>query len=203
YSKSLQNKLNEGWEILLRNQFHDIIPGTSIRETNEDSAAEYAEAEQMINQTQKDLLSTILLTEQKNKITVFNNEPWFRDEIITVPTNERNVNGVWEDKNGNELTSCKSGDQWKVWVNNIPSMGTKGLYFKTSKRTIDDKKETSDISNGIKTKKYDIKWNEYGQLTKIYDITSKRDILSSNSKGNVLQVFEDKPMAFDAWDIDI
>jgi len=37
--------LREGWRILLRNQFHDIIPGSSIPEVYEDSRVEYAEAE--------------------------------------------------------------------------------------------------------------------------------------------------------------
>ncbi|WP_338044721.1 hypothetical protein [Paenibacillus periandrae] len=39
--------LAEGWKIILRNQFHDIIPGSSIREVYEDSKEEYAEALQL------------------------------------------------------------------------------------------------------------------------------------------------------------
>ena len=30
--------LQEGWEILMRNQFHDILPGSSIRQVYEDSS---------------------------------------------------------------------------------------------------------------------------------------------------------------------
>ena len=33
--------LQEYWEILMRNQFHDILPGSSIREVYEDSKREY------------------------------------------------------------------------------------------------------------------------------------------------------------------
>src|SRR5690606_20541943 len=42
-----RNALYEGWQILLRNQFHDIIPGSSIAEVYEDSRAEYEEAERI------------------------------------------------------------------------------------------------------------------------------------------------------------
>ncbi len=33
--------LNEGWEVILRNQFHDILPGSSIKEVYDDSKEEY------------------------------------------------------------------------------------------------------------------------------------------------------------------
>lgn len=39
-----KEQLDEGWRIILRNQFHDIIPGSSIREVYEDSRAEYERA---------------------------------------------------------------------------------------------------------------------------------------------------------------
>ena len=39
--------LQEGWEILMRNQFHDILPGSSIRQVYEDSKREYARLSQL------------------------------------------------------------------------------------------------------------------------------------------------------------
>ncbi|SDC67784.1 alpha-mannosidase [Paenibacillus sp. UNCCL117] len=45
-----QAALYAGWKIILRNQFHDIIPGSSIREVYEDSREEYAEAELIARQ---------------------------------------------------------------------------------------------------------------------------------------------------------
>jgi alpha-mannosidase len=44
WSSYPQDKLYEAWKIILRNQFHDIIPGSSIREVYEDSRMEYDEA---------------------------------------------------------------------------------------------------------------------------------------------------------------
>lgn len=54
---------------------------------------------------------------------------------------------------------------------------------------------------GIENQFYQITWNELGQLTSIFDKQNKREVLKG--KGNVFQLFEDKPMDFDAWDIDI
>ncbi|WP_168121208.1 alpha-mannosidase [Paenibacillus sp. HB172176] len=45
--KGPSQSLQEAWKIVLRNQFHDIIPGSSIREVYEDCRVEYAEAERL------------------------------------------------------------------------------------------------------------------------------------------------------------
>lgn len=36
-----KQKINDGWEVIMRNQFHDILPGSSIKEVYDDSKAEY------------------------------------------------------------------------------------------------------------------------------------------------------------------
>ena len=55
----------------------------------------------------------------------------------------------------------------------------------------------------LTTPHYEIEWNESGQLVRIYDLDHRRNVLAPNAIGNVLQVFEDKPLNFEAWDIDI
>jgi len=40
--------LNHAWELLLRNQFHDVLPGTSIAPVYADAHAEYASAEEAV-----------------------------------------------------------------------------------------------------------------------------------------------------------
>lgn len=41
-------RLRDVWEIVLRNQFHDVLPGTSIREVYDDVLREYARAEEIV-----------------------------------------------------------------------------------------------------------------------------------------------------------
>ncbi|WP_277408050.1 glycoside hydrolase family 38 C-terminal domain-containing protein [Lacrimispora xylanisolvens] len=61
---------------------------------------------------------------------------------------------------------------------------------------------TLDSSRQAETRYYRVAWNEWGQLTEIYDKEAGRDILSKGKRGNVLQVFEDKPRCFDAWELE-
>ena len=44
----LSERLRAAWEIVLRNQFHDVLPGTSINPVYSDVIAEYAEAEKIV-----------------------------------------------------------------------------------------------------------------------------------------------------------
>ncbi|HEV3155537.1 MAG TPA: glycoside hydrolase family 38 C-terminal domain-containing protein [Candidatus Baltobacteraceae bacterium] len=46
--EQLQARLRAVWEVVLRNQFHDVIPGTSIEPVYDDVSAEYAQAEDVV-----------------------------------------------------------------------------------------------------------------------------------------------------------
>ncbi len=44
----LRKRLHDAWEIVLRNQFHDVLPGTSIPAVSADALDEYAAAEEIV-----------------------------------------------------------------------------------------------------------------------------------------------------------
>jgi alpha-mannosidase len=49
--ENLSNGLRDAWQIVLRNQFHDVLPGTSIRDVYEDVVGEYARANEHVDRT--------------------------------------------------------------------------------------------------------------------------------------------------------
>jgi alpha-mannosidase len=40
-------------------------------------------------------------------------------------------------------------------------------------------------------------------ITRLYDKEEERDALVPGQRGNLMRMYEDKPMYFDDWDIDI
>lgn len=66
-----QEPIYEAWKIIMRHQFHDVIPGSSIHEVYQDSRAEYAEAENLLTQVWQDSMAA-LTKEQENAYTVVN-----------------------------------------------------------------------------------------------------------------------------------
>lgn len=187
--------LLKGWKTILRNQFHDIIPGSSITEVYEDAKIEYKEAEELALAAKESL---DLAKESENTWTVINNANWDRCEIIEIETE---LEGNFYDGD-NKLEAQRENNKYLVKVENIPATGFKVITLKTE--GINNEVSAFNYSNGgIDTPIYSIKWNEVGQLTSIFDKENNREVLAKNQRGNVFQMFEDKPMAHEAWDIDI
>ncbi|MGP4038614.1 alpha-mannosidase [Gracilibacillus sp. D59] len=194
-----QTKLHDSWKIVLRNQFHDIIPGSSIREVYEDSYQEYRDAYQLAKESY-DQASTRLVETQSDCYTVMNSSSFTRNDLVEIANQAEELQ--WYDAQGEKLESQKTQDgSWVVKVNDVPALGSKSIYAKRHK----DASSTVFAYSGdtISTPLLEIAWNENGQLTKIVDKKAKRDVLPAQAKANTFQVFEDKPMQFDAWDIDI
>lgn len=48
-----------------------------------------------------------------------------------------------------------------------------------------------------------VELNSAGDITRVFDKKSNREVLSPNTIGNQFQAFEDRPKSWDAWDVDI
>lgn len=69
-----QKELEELWEIVLRNQFHDILPGSSILEVYEDSRKEYEHVLSLTEQLTGEILGAVAnnIDARENDIVLFN-----------------------------------------------------------------------------------------------------------------------------------
>ncbi|MBD1383263.1 alpha-mannosidase [Metabacillus arenae] len=197
-----QEKINEGWKIILRNQFHDIIPGSSIKEVYEDSKLEYAEAELIGLEAWTAAAQSLVNNQDHLRYTVFHSAPWKHPGVVRIPVQKGSESGYWTTSKGQILRSQRSGEDWIIQMEELPSMGLMNLTY-TPEQDQSQAIPFSATSSGVSTPYYDIEWNEKGQLTKIYDKEAKRQVLAEGTQGNMLQVFEDKPIRYEAWDIEI
>ncbi|MEI7025710.1 alpha-mannosidase [Paenibacillus sp. y28] len=217
WSSYPQASLYEGWKIILRNQFHDIIPGSSIGEVYEDCRREYAEAYEIGQAAWSRAAYTVSgeaeergdvhNREKEYAFTVFNSASWERDDMASIPLQPGMEQGDWFDADGGRLAAQLAGAEWHVRVKRIPPMGYTTIYFVSGPWASADQETASPFRSGareISTPYYHIEWNEQGHLVRIYDKTAGRNVLAEGEAGNVLQVFEDKPKGrHEAWDIDI
>lgn len=190
--------LLKGWKTILRNQFHDIIPGSSITEVYEDAKIEYKEAEDLAVDAQSDFNKN-LVAKKGNTWTVINNANWDRTEVVEIETD---LVGNFYDEDGNKLEVQIEEGKYIVKVKDVPATGWKRITLR--EEAVNENESAFEYSkDGINTPNYEIKWNEVGQLTSIFDKVNDKEVLAKRQRGNVLQMFEDKPMAHEAWDIDI
>lgn len=193
-------ELLSAWKIVLCHQFHDILPGSSIREVYEDSHVEYGKAQEILNNIKEEIHSSLYMKED-DCFTVFNNSNWVRDSIIKIPVHkesEKYRNMQAETEKGELLSTLWEEDGAKILVKDMKPLAFQNIYFK--------KPQTAGKSmvkgNQIETPYYKITWEENGSLSRIYDKEADRELLPTGKCGNVLQVFEDKPRSYDAWELE-
>ncbi|SDO15958.1 alpha-mannosidase [Alkalicoccus daliensis] len=200
---STKKLIDEAWIILLRNQFHDIIPGSSIREVYEDSKQEYEEAFSLVTQALSQTHQKYTNNNSTKELTVFNSSSWEQSDYIELPQ-PGEIEGEWKDALGNVLHTQISNNVSLVYVKSIPALSSARIVFEPGKNTEPaNTVESFEIKEQqVVTPFYDITWNDVGQLTKIKDLENDKNVLTGEP-ANVFKVFEDKPLNFEAWDIDI
>ena len=172
------------WEKVLRNQFHDILPGSAVKEVYEDSRKEYGEVFCDLKKASQKFLETI--------------EENLSGNYIYNP-NGVSVTGILETENpkGKDLSNQTSADgKYLIYSGQVPLKGMK---------KIEDCKEnfcSVFISeNEIKSPYADIKFNAKGQIVSWMDLENNRELLKPGSKANVLRAYDDRPHKYDNWNI--
>jgi len=206
--------LRKGWKLILLNQFHDIIPGSSIRAVYEESAKQYAEVAAIGARVRDEALQAIAerIAEPREEgaVAVFSSQGWVRTDLVSLPISEQaDPPRVMVDADTGRVipTQPIMDEQGQpgvlALVSDIPSYGYRTLRWQ-------EKGETSKVEatlhvspTEIETPFLRITLDEKGHLTSCYDKRAERHVLADDEVANVLQAFEDKPLAHDAWDIDI
>lgn len=193
-----QKQLNDGWTIILRNQFHDIIPGSAIHEVYEDSKEDYGHALDISKKIQEQSNNNFS-EKQKHVYTVMNSAGWNRDDIVFIGEEE---NGYFEIGKDTTLVSTKLENGYQVYVPKVPALGTKTINF-ISSESENQLPLTSVVGvNSLDTKFYKLLWNKNGQITSLFDKQAEREVFAKKSLNNTLEIYEDKPRDYDAWNID-
>jgi alpha-mannosidase len=199
-----QRELNGGWEILLHNQFHDILPGTSIPEVFEDSYADYARVRQIgreaLEGAQEAVASRVRMDEQS--LLVFNPLAWPRQGLVELPWSEELDGKALSTDEGQLLSQVvASGKEKKLLfeTDSVPSLGYRAFPIVAGSQQ--DAHEMTITPTLLENRFYRILLNAHGQITSLFDKRSGREVLTA--PGNVLQIFEDRSINGEAWEVEI
>ncbi len=135
-------ELRRGWELILLNQFHDILPGSSIREVYEDSARDYAEVERIgreaIARAQDTLAEKI--APGQDSLLVFNSLSWGRGGLLELPWDERLRGKTLLDGEGRPLPTqlSEAGRERTLLVQTpeIPALGYRRFALSQNKSAL-------------------------------------------------------------------
>lgn len=182
------------WKDVLLNQFHDILPGSSI-------ARVYVEAEKLHNKVIAEAIALAknaqdkLLAADATAVTVFNSLGFERTELISLPTGFENgavtANGKYIPvENGKAVVT-------------LPSCGAISLTPATEAQKVDAIGATvTATENGYVLENAIVKAvvNNRGEVTSFILKESGREFAAGAM--NKFRLFKDVPRRWDGWDID-
>lgn len=241
--------LERAWKQVLLNQFHDIIPGSSIGRVYEEANAGYERVIEQASRLSAASRATFLNASEK-AFTVWNSLPWTRSVWAELPVDAGKVT----DASGNVLPAqeiaTRKGKALLVRVPDVPSCGARSIYASSplgaspacgSETSASPAccPETSaspacaqspccasqptcapsscgpsaggasarlDGNTGqyiLENESLRLCVNSCGEITSLFDKDACRELVMDGHALNRLELYQDQPVDFEAWDIDI
>jgi alpha-mannosidase len=179
-------ELERAWKLLLLNQFHDIIPGSSIREVNEEAERDYA----VILDTAAGLKRNAIAALGAGSGTrVINTCSWDRREVVELPE-------------GSAPPTQKSWRGLPLQMVSAPSIGSAPV---SSGKPEVISATVQRLQGGfvLENQYLRAEFSGTGKMTRLLDKTSNREALEPGTAGNQFVIFDDNPSILDAWDVDV
>lgn len=199
-------ELDRLWKLLLLNQFHDVLPGSSIRLAYDDALEYYRQIQESGSKLRDEALSKIIessaaattttttassdeseSSNQQHQVTVFNSVSWDRREVVELPSGVQGAQKI-------------EGTEKYLAIVEAPSVG---YQVQSCDMTLSDELSISESSND----KYIVMENRFvsvsidvskGTLT-VFDKRANRIAVRD---GNQFTMFDDVPLFWDAWDVE-
>jgi alpha-mannosidase len=185
------------WQTVCLNQFHDIIPGSSIGPVYEESQQQYAQLTGDVTRLQDEALQA-LADQWAADVLLVNATSFAQHGLVFLPGDssrrfsrdgsplpvQEGETGVWVD----------AGELAPYSVNVLEVAGDSQPVTLEQTRP-----STVNLENSFVR----VEFNSDGDIARIFDKRAKREVLAPNSLANQFQAFEDRPSSWDAWDIEI
>ncbi|MHC4429475.1 MAG: alpha-mannosidase, partial [Planctomycetota bacterium] len=204
--------LDGAWLRTLFNQFHDILPGSSIPDVYEDARADFDEAESFVESAGRGALEVLAdrVTTNARKgvpVVVFNPLSWSRSEVVSVPLRQLRFEGESfevTDSTGTAVPAQPSEDGLLFLALDVPGIGYRTFWVRRSSGPIDETDLAAEkngdrfllLNNKVRAE-IDART---GDLRSVVLLPSGGEMLAPQG-GNVLQLFGDEPDMWDAWNI--
>jgi len=199
-------ELEAAWKLVLLNQFHDIIPGSSVREVYVDSDRDYAEVlrvgQKIVDDSIRAIASKLDRSGMNRPVAVFHNA-----EVAA------QANLPWTDEE--TPTSLAAGHEvYPVQV--VEAFGERSLMFETpasalggvvvgdlghAQPTVKHRLKAS--ARRIENHELSVRFDANGNITSITSLGDGTEFVAPGRVANVFQLFDDKPLFWSAWDIDV
>lgn len=200
YPKQL---LSDNWRKILVNQFHDILPGTSIEEVYEVTQIEYTQLLADAARLQHDHLHALAkqVSMECPSLFVFYPTSHSCAQVVTFHLDRQSSKPFYLRHRETNYPVQRIEEQTYLFVATPVSIGYQVYEIVEGELPVEE--TLSVTTSEIETPHFKIKLNEHGEFTSFYDKQQQRQVIPDGQLFHRLVAFEDKPMHYDNWDIDI
>lgn len=194
----------DSWEKVLLHQFHDILPGTSIKEVYDDSDRDYKTVLKDAKSLLHGALSAFTKTVKGHDLcVVFNQLAFKRIDLVKMAT-DKDYTCVYDHKGDMIPGQMVEEDNRKYFIFEARLCAMGYTVFKLSKDYCGNKDKDFKVDTHLLENSYlKVTFDENMNISSLYDKNEEREVLLENQVGNRLTAFEDKPLRWQAWDVEI
>lgn len=198
------NCLEEGWKLILLNQFHDILPGSSIDLVYQDAAKDYEKVTAIGNNVLDKALGSIAANitgrQGADNFAVFNFLSFERNGQVKleIPDFDKDSRKRLLDSEGKEISYWTEEDGRIAFeAEHIPAMGYR-VYSFVEGEPSGAKNGITVTESGMENRYFRLILDDKGCIASLYDKEHDFEVIPEGECGNRLVLFEDSE---NAWDI--
>ncbi|MGH7950367.1 MAG: alpha-mannosidase [Limisphaerales bacterium] len=205
-----REKLNAAWELVLRSQMHDMLPGTCLPKAyeyiwNDEIIAMNSFAETLRNAV--GAVATGLDTRADSagakSLVVYNPLSIAREDVAEAQVKLSAATGVQVfDGDGNPVpTQLLSSDGEKcdfLFLAKVPSVGFAVFSVKKTADTTAPSSSLKVTDRSLENSRYRVTLNDAGDIASVFDKTAKRELLSAPAR---LEFLTQNPDHYPAWNM--
>ncbi|KAI8324586.1 alpha-mannosidase 2C1-like protein [Martensiomyces pterosporus] len=191
------------WKLVCLNQFHDVIPGSSIEMVYKDSDAIYSDVIQSAKAMKEDALKALFYNVapasvgDATGVLFINTTGWPRTDVVAVPglagSQLAGLQQVRKQDNAALVVAAAvtGGGYQAVDLQSDPEIVPVSVFRDKSGSVI------------LENLYVRAKVGPDGQLVSLKDRRTERELVPEGSRSNVFKLHDDVPLFWDAWDIEI
>jgi alpha-mannosidase len=195
-----KEEINKAWQTICLHQFHDILPGSSIGDVYEEAEEAFILLQENLNHLKQQALDVISNYFSADML-IINPTPTPRNDLIQISTSVDGNLFIGEE----QLPTQFANGVHLVNAGCIPSYSILPIKVNKSEKNFDNdqKSNSTDSPFTLENQLIRVNLNSDGDIISIFDKELQREIIPSGFVANQFQIFEDRPLTYDAWDIDI
>lgn len=192
--------INKAWELVCLNQFHDIIPGSSITDVYRDSAMQYEQITALATGVRDEAMAVISRAVEADVLVM--NPTSFGRRDLALWLGQLNPRKRMHHPDGSAVITQSTAEGTLIAAGELSPYSVNALMISDGDTTLPETGLL--VTNNLLENDYlRVELNDAGDIVRIYDKVDAREVLPQGAIANQFQAFEDRPLNWDAWDIDI